>query len=310
MVASKTAVSLLVGLLSFSSLTGVEGEKLAFDFQQDLGERSYSSHGFSTLLIGINYVGTSSQLNGCIRDVERMAKFVLTPYLGVSKEDMIFMTDYSMGMLYPTAANIRFQIKELVRDLNRTKQGFFHYSGHGSHISDYSADEWDGRDEILCPIDIDRGNYITDDEMFKILVQPLNADVKLTVIADCCHSGTILDLPYKWRIHDGSYTNEHRVDIGDTTNLADVVMISGCKDDQTSADGAILTGESGVSGAMTVAYLETLRKHGYNLTYRELLNGMHSYLVQKGFSQRPELTSTRMLNLDDKFMTVTAALRG
>ena len=38
--------------------------------------------------------------------------------------------------------------------------------------------------------------YIVDDEMHRIMVQPLEAGVRLTAIFDSCHSGTALDLPY------------------------------------------------------------------------------------------------------------------
>lgn len=38
--------------------------------------------------------------------------------------------------------------------------------------------------------------HITDDEMHRIMVRPLQAGVRLTAIFDSCHSGTALDLPY------------------------------------------------------------------------------------------------------------------
>ena len=39
---------------------------------------------------------------------------------------------------------------------------------------------------------------IKDDEIFKELVLPLPNGVLLTVLMDCCHSGSILDLPYEF----------------------------------------------------------------------------------------------------------------
>jgi hypothetical protein len=37
---------------------------------------------------------------------------------------------------------------------------------------------------------------ITDDELFKLLIAPLPEGCELTVVMDCCHSGSILDLPF------------------------------------------------------------------------------------------------------------------
>lgn len=45
-------------------------------------------------------------------------------------------------------------------------------------------------------MDFQRSGHIVDDEMHRIMVQPLEAGVRLTVIFDSCHSGTALDLPY------------------------------------------------------------------------------------------------------------------
>ncbi len=45
-------------------------------------------------------------------------------------------------------------------------------------------------------MDFRQHGHVTDDEMHRIMVQPLIAGVRLTAIFDSCHSGTALDLPY------------------------------------------------------------------------------------------------------------------
>src|SRR5690349_4255402 len=68
--------------------------------------------------------------------------------------------------------------------------------GHGGQTKDLDGDEEDGYDEVIYPVDFRQVGHITDDEMHRIMVTPLQAGVRLTAIFDSCHSGTALDLPY------------------------------------------------------------------------------------------------------------------
>jgi len=68
--------------------------------------------------------------------------------------------------------------------------------GHGGQTKDLDGDEPDGYDEVIYPVDFRQNGHITDDEMHRIMVRPLQAGVRLTAIFDSCHSGTALDLPY------------------------------------------------------------------------------------------------------------------
>ena len=67
-------------------------------------------------------------------------------------------------------------------------------AGHGGQTKDLDGDEEDGYDEVIYLVDFRQVGHIVDDEMHRILVQPLQAGVRLTVIFDSCHSGTALDL--------------------------------------------------------------------------------------------------------------------
>ena len=261
-----------------------------------------------SLLIGINYEHTASQLSNCINDVEHVLELVLKPRLGVVDDHVIFMSDHKKGTkLYPTGKNIREQIKNFVTQVNQTKLGYFHYSGHGASVKDISGDEADGYDEAFVPIDYERSGLIIDDDMYTMLVKALQPDVHLIVVTDCCHSGTILDLPYKWDA-DGTHSVEHVVSQTELNALPNVIMLSGCRDSQTSADGGPITILNEGSGALTGAFLKVLEKHEYRITYRDLLSEVNQYLKDNKFSQRPQLTSTRLLNLDDMYIAPNRAL--
>lgn len=262
----------------------------------------------ASLLIGIDYKGSYCELQNCIHDVIHINNIFLKPQLKAKPSMTVFMTDNQKEGYYPTKKNISEKIDSFVAVLNSTKEGYFHYSGHGTYLKDTSGDEKDKKDEALVPVDCDYEGMIRDDYLFEHFIRKLNPDVKLTMTTDCCHSGTILDLPYKWKV-DGTFVEENKLSEQVLASLPDVVMISGCKDKQVSADGGVMPGQNLGAGAMTAAYLKTLKDYNYVLTYKELLEGIHIHLRQEGFPQKPQLSSTRKLNLDDFFLTQKVALR-
>ncbi|MCH9631084.1 MAG: hypothetical protein S4CHLAM37_10970 [Chlamydiia bacterium] len=264
---------------------------------------------FVSLLIGIDYKNTKNELQNCIHDIEHVMDQLLRSTLGIKSNQMIVMSDYKYGTeFYPTKNNILKKFDEFASRANQTREAYFHYSGHGSYMWDKDGDEKDYKDEVLVPVDCDRSGYIRDDVIFERLIKGLNPSVKLTATTDCCHSGTIMDLPYKW-LADGSFTEEQKLSYSELRDLPNVVMLSGCKDTQTSADGGKISGSHKGAGAMTAAYLETLREHNYVITYRQLLEGVHRKLIYGGFPQRPQLSSTHKLDLDDYYMRQQTALR-
>ncbi|KAJ9048574.1 Ca(2+)-dependent cysteine protease [Entomophthora muscae] len=80
--------------------------------------------------------------------------------------------------------------------------------------------------------------------------------------------------------------------------LADVIMFSGCKDSQTSADAH----ESGVGhiGAMSFALIKVLSSNPHGLSYIELLARVRSILKAK-YTQVPQLSSGRPMDMNSLF---------
>ena len=188
---------------------------------------------------------------------------------------------------------------------------FFHFSGHGGQIVDTHGDEEDGMDETICPVDFEQAGQISDDELFARLAAPLPAGCRLTVLLDCCHSGHGMDFPYT--LHDGCCHSGHAglawaVDGHfQRSAQADVLLFSGCEDDQCSADASCRAGRP--AGAMTSAFVEllgdALGDTGHTRTYGSLLRDLTRVLDARGFEQLPQISSTqpfalsRVVALDD-----------
>ena len=112
-------------------------------------------------LVGINkYQG--SPLRGCVNDVI-VVQQILVSQFGFKQENIKIMTDYEA-----TRANIVAGLKWLTTGVGSGDSIVFHYSGHGSQVmvdDRTSTNEVDGRDEILCPINLDWNNPLRDHEV-------------------------------------------------------------------------------------------------------------------------------------------------
>jgi metacaspase-1 len=112
-------------------------------------------------------------------------------------DDMVILTDDQKNpAAMPTRANITRAMNWLVAEARPNDNLFLHFSGHGGQTEDLDGDENDGYDETIYPVDFKKAGMMTDDEMHNILVSRLPAGCRLTAIFDCCHSGSVLDLPY------------------------------------------------------------------------------------------------------------------
>lgn len=151
------------------------------------------------LFIGINYFGQKGELRGCINDVQNIKAFLTSNF---RIDEMLVLTDdQSDPSKKPTRANIIAGFKWLRAGAKAGDSLIMHYSGHGGSVRDTDGDEEDGMDETLCPVDYASAGQIVDDEVHDVLVRGLPKGVRLTAIMDCCHSESILDLPYVYNIN-------------------------------------------------------------------------------------------------------------
>jgi hypothetical protein len=237
------------------------------------------------LLIGINYINTPNELNGCIHDTNRMKKLLSSQGFNEFK----ILTDLTVSK--PTKENILNELKNLIANSNAGDVLFFYYSGHGSYTYDRNRDETDGKDEMLVSSDL---KAILDDELKTILLNHLPREVTIIGLFDSCHSGTILDLKYNYLDSDNydKYSENNKV----SECNGNVIMISGCMDSQTSTEAFI---ENKAQGALTWSFIDCINKTP-NCSWRELLKSMRGLLKSTGFYQIPQLSTDSFYDIDSK----------
>lgn len=133
--------------------------------------------------IGLNYVdpgaynGWDGELSGCINDATDMQS--IADNLG-----------YSSTRLIDSEATSYRVISEIGQAADELESGdilFLSYSGHGGQVDDVNGEEDDILDETWCLWD----RQLVDDELY-CLWSRFNPGVRVVVLSDSCHSGTVL----------------------------------------------------------------------------------------------------------------------
>lgn len=137
--------------------------------------------------IGLNYVdpnaygGWDGALTGCIPDAKAM-------------QQVAQASGYRSQILLDreaTALAVTEAISGAARNLRAGDYLLLTYSGHGGQVADVNGDEDDGKDETWCLWD----RQLVDDELFQLWSQ-FAAGVRVLVLSDSCHSGTVLKQYY------------------------------------------------------------------------------------------------------------------
>lgn len=247
------------------------------------------------LLFGLNYAHEpTATLNGCVNDVTNMASYLRTE-LGIPCE---CVTD-DVDRVGTSAQGIVRKLYELAIASHTEALEFvwIHYSGHGSYVRDTSGDEKDRQDEALVPSDFKTAGLILDD-VLQSLFRHFNPKTRVVCVFDCCHSGTIGDVKYCWET-PSKVTIENiacRV-------KAKVMTISGCTDQQTSADAYNVLGDNKFVGALTSCFLMALKENpATKQNVFALIDLVRQKLIARRFSQYPKLCTTYNIVNDRTFI--------
>jgi hypothetical protein len=235
------------------------------------------------VFIGINYVlSPANRLAGCANDVRNMSALLDFERYGAYESRTL--SDDMEGATWPSRRNVLDAIAWLVGSLKFGDEAVLHYSGHGGLTVDLSGDEETGYDSCIYPIsETGAVECITDDELRELLVMRVPRGASCTVIFDCCHSGTCLDLRYGYRP-----ISDTELIIAETPKYpkgkGSVVFLSGCADNQTAAESGSVP-----SGALTNALIAALKKE---TKMKRVMWATRKILREAGFAQTPQLSSS------------------
>jgi hypothetical protein len=217
--------------------------------------------------IGINYAGTKSELNGCVSDAVNLLE--LSTKLGIDNITLLVDIDInndsilksktvtsSRNVLLDNVDNIKLGnptkqniLNEIFNTVSDSKIGslFLTYSGHGAKGKEsfFNSEETDNRDEYICTLgntgkyEGDYASFISDDELFDTINKSSilrDTPLVITYVFDCCHSGTVFDLPHTLNKINNKITFSTQPTLN-KKNLNSIVTMSGwsgCQDIQYS----------------------------------------------------------------------------
>lgn len=227
-----------------------------------------------SLHIGLNVIdpnvyGTDGALRGCENDANAMA--------AIARQ-----LRYSNVNLLLSRAATRNAVINAIRSAAQTLQSgdifFLTYSGHGSNVTDRNGDETDRKDETWCLYD----GQLVDDELYNLWAY-FRAGVRIIVLSDSCHSGTVTkEMEYGLVKGENRSANklyrflpEEFANIEFEANIerynaipkptpkavtCTIKLISGCQDNQLSSDGR-------VNGLFTEKLLQVWNNGAFNQNY-------------------------------------------
>jgi metacaspase-1 len=204
-----------------------------------------------SLHIGLNsvdpdhYEGWDGALNACEFDAKDMQALAKKQKFGSSK---LLLTNNG------TSAAVSAAMSDAAKRLSSGDIFFLTYSGHGGQVPDTNQDEPDRRDETWVLYD----RQLVDDELYGLYAK-FKAGVRIMVLSDSCHSGTVTRavppflrggprqkfMPQRvgervYKAHKKQYDaiQAKNKAAEAVTPKATILLISGCQDNQVSLDGS------------------------------------------------------------------------
>lgn len=262
------------------------------------------------ILIGINaYPAGISDLEGCVRDIQNVEKF-LSDNIDASRLEILKITaDDLNGEVPPDYDNIVGMIDNVRRRVNERDFVYFHYSGHGGRqLRHYSLSSGSHFESLV----LHGERHMKDYELGRHLDSLASTGAHLFAVLDCCHSGGgdrinnrnvrqidhVLPAdprpgePPKEESGSPAGTSHRAASVRPSywTRARNYTLIAACQPHQFAMECRDNNGEK--NGALTLAMLtslETLRQNGQPLTFKSLFWDVRARIGLKSAVQNPKL---------------------
>jgi hypothetical protein len=229
-------------------------------------------------------------LDGCVNDARSIHSIIMNRFEFPGR---------NIDSLYNEMATRDAIVKKLENFLAACEPNdiaFIYYAGHGSQVpNSLAAKEADKKDESMVPSDTWKPGVkdIRDKELAVIYNQFLDKGVKLTVIMDCCHSGSLSrgpGDPGQFRfIADANYDAK---DASQPTPPeerpgSNFLIMSAAQDNEFAQEQR---DENNIPhGAFTLAFIKALNQQSVDASALNLFTSIRAILKSNGRKQEPVL---------------------
>jgi pimeloyl-ACP methyl ester carboxylesterase len=278
------------------------------------------------LLVGIDeYIAPVSPLKGCVNDILAVKEYL---------EGRVASDGYQLHLRTlldreATRGAIADGFRQHLCKATNEDVAFFYFAGHGSQEQsppEFWTLEPDRLDETLvCYDSRSPGGWdLADKELAKLIAEVAKENPHITIIMDCCHSGSGNrgDLEGETAVRKAPIDNRLRPLDSFIFSLAEAdklstsrspdenpsgwtlprgkhVFLAACRDSELAKE---YNGNGQPRGAFSYFLLDTLNKTNGSLTYRDLFKRTNALVRSKVTAQSPQMEATDLRDLDQPFL--------
>jgi uncharacterized caspase-like protein len=307
----------LAVLVALASLLGCRGDRPRPDPIADRPMPAGPRVGKLALLVGVTkYDHGHKPLKGPGNDVALFRRVLMNTF-GFPAGNIVALTENEEKNGRPTRENIRRAFAELAEKAQAGDQVAILLAGHGSEQPDQVPPDPDdpepnGMDQVFLPADAGQPdlkrkvipNAIIDDELRVWLKAITDKGARVFLVADCCHSGTLLRGPIEegvrgilaeqlWpaEVIEEARQNGMRATGGlrgdspppspfKLEKQSSLVALYACQPEQRTYEFPLPDEEAGKHGLLTWTVCQLLSQAGSPLTYRELARQTHESIIR------------------------------
>lgn len=218
-----------------------------------------------------------------MNDATRVAAFLRE---SCKFDEVLLLTDETERK--PTRDNILEAMRWLTSSASDGDTLVFHYSGHGALSTEPGQS---GQHECTLPIDTEKRLY--DDDYYSSLVVPvLHRQLYLMAIFDCCHSGSELELGWRFNFDprsQGPVCSQVAIRPGSGLHVAlasqvakaKIIYLGACSDEQSAAD--TVNSDGLACGALSEAFLSVMtssKRVNWHTLIAEVTRRVHGQDIQ------------------------------